>query len=101
MIRGTTPILKFEMPYDKEDILRGFITLTQRGKIICDKGVSDDAITIEDRLLALRLTQEETLKFAENVPIKIQIRLVLSGEIAVACRPITTNADEILRDGVI
>lgn len=95
--RGSTPTNIFNVNVD----LRGsrlYITYAQNGKIIVEK--TNENITVEERKVTTRLTQEETLRFKTG-PVRVQIRYVKVDGTADASNIIETKAEEILKDGEI
>lgn len=99
MIRGTTPTLEFVIPFDTGQIAEAFVTLSQNGKVLVDKPLSDCACN--ENKLTVKLTQEETLKLQCDCITEIQIRArTISGD-AVASNIMRVTAGRILKDGVI
>ena len=41
MIRGTTPLLEFDIPFDTSNIAEAFVTLSQNREVILDKPLSE------------------------------------------------------------
>lgn len=99
MMRGTTPTLKFKLPVDAEwlDVL--YITFQEEGKTIFEKKLED--CEKHGEYVHLRLTQEDTLKFSNDVVVDIQLRGRTKSNDAIACRVIHTCAERILKEGVI
>ncbi len=99
MIRGTTPTLEFEMPFETNIIAEAFVTLSQNDVVVVDKQLQD--CTCDTNKLSVRLTQEETLKLDCKCKTEIQVRVrTVEGEALASCI-ITVNTDRILKDGVI
>ena len=99
--RGTTPTITFTTPFNSNMIVAGFITFTLRGKIIFDVNINDEAVTVEDEAIKLKLTQEQTLMFDEHDTNKVQIRLLLTTDDAVASNEVEIPIGGILREGEI
>lgn len=102
--RGSTPLLTFTTPYERDLITRGFITFKQHSKIALDIPVDDYRVTIKDNAIELRLTQEDTLKLVSEpsvYTVEIQVRLILGADTAVTSNIFTASVEEILKDGVI
>ena len=99
--RGTTPTITFTTPFNANMIVAGFITFTLRGKIIFDVDINDEAVTVEDEAIKLKLTQEQTLMFDEDDANKVQIRLLLTTDDAVASNEVEIPIGGILREGEI
>lgn len=99
MIRGTTPKLEFELPFDTNLVAEAFITFSQRSNVILHKTYKD--CESEGQTMCLKLTQEETLSFDGNCPIEIQIRVRTTAGEALASDIFEEYIDQILKDGVI
>lgn len=99
--RGTTPTITFTTPFNANMIVTGFITFTLRGKVIFDVDINDEAVTIENEAIKLKLTQEQTLMFNEDDVNKVQIRLLLTTNDAVASNEVEIPIGGILREGEI
>ena len=99
MIRGTTPTLEFEIPFETSLIEAAWVTLSQYRAVVVDKQLSDCKCI--GKTLSVRLTQEETLKLSCDCETEIQIRVrTLAGD-ALASDIIKVDTERILRDGVI
>lgn len=99
MIRGTTPKLCFKLPFDTNILKECFITFNQNNKIILEKTLKD--CLKKSNSLYINLTQEETLSFATNNNIKIQLRAKTIDGNVIASNIIIVSAGEILKEGVI
>lgn len=97
MIRGTTPTMHFELPFEATDIDEGYITISQRGLPNLDIPIS--RCTTDGNVLTLSLTQEETLRF-RPAPAELQLR-VKTDENVLASEIITFDIGAILKEGVI
>ena len=99
MIRGTTPTIEFNLPFDTGILVEAFVTFSQNNTVVLDKQLSD--FKCHETVLSTRLTQKDTLKFNCHHKVEIQIRArTFAGE-ALASDIITVNVDRILRDGEI
>lgn len=99
LIRGTTPTLKFELPFPVDQLAEAFVTISQRNVVVIDKPLVD--CKCDEKTLTVRLTQEETLKLDCDCMSEIQIRArTLEGE-AIASDIIRASTARILKDGVI
>ena len=100
MIRGTTPTLTFELPFDVSTLSEYWITISQRYENIrIDKDSAD--CTSSGSVITLPLTQEDTLKLIADKPCFIQVRALTSGGVAMASNMIQVTVDDILREGEI
>ncbi len=99
MIRGTTPTLEFELPFETSLLTEAWITFSQSGKTVLDKKLTDCAC--DDRMLSVRLTQEETLALDCGCLTEIQLRVKTLDGNALASDIIKVYTAQILKDGVI
>lgn len=101
MIRGTTPTLRFKIPYTEEQIQLGYLTFSRGGNVFLDIPLTDERISIENYYIYLTLSQEDTLRFNSRAVYSIQIRLLLEDDIAVASNIMTIPISAILKNGTI
>lgn len=99
MIRGTTPTLEFEIPFETEIISEAFVTLSQKEKVVLDKHLSE--CMCEGNKLSVSLTQEETLQLDCRCVTEIQLRVRLKDGNALASQIIPVITERILKDGVV
>lgn len=101
MIRGTTPILHFTLPFEVSELSEYWITISQRYENIkIDKTNAD--CTASGTEITLILTQEDTLKLMPDKPAYIQIRaLTAEDNYAIASTIVRCSVDDILKEGVI
>lgn len=85
MRRGTTPTLIYTTPYADDLIVGGTIMFSQRGIVSLKKSIGDEAVEVDDYVIKVYLTREETLSFTTVDKIKMQLDLELkSGKHAVS-----------------
>ena len=72
MIRGTTPTLRFKIPYTTEQIQLGYVTFSRKGKVFLDMPFSDERVTLEDGYVYVTFTQENTLMFNSRTVYSVQ-----------------------------
>ena len=99
MTRGTTPLLRFVLPFNADLLDTTYITMIQDGETLIEKTLEDCEKT--ENVLSVRLTQEETLKLESGRAMEIQVRARLKSEEAVASQIVMVPVDRILKDGVI
>ena len=99
MIRGTTPTLEFELPFETALLAEAWVTFAQSGKNILDKNLAD--CVCNGSTLSVRLTQEETLALNCGCVTEIQLRVKTVEGDALASDPVKVYTDRILKDGVI
>lgn len=73
MTRGTTPKLKFTIPFRTDLIEVGYVTFNQYGKTVLEKDNSTWNMTGYE--VAIDLTQKETLLFGDDEPVEIQVAI--------------------------
>lgn len=78
VIRGTTPIHEFEIPYPIEIVKNIRITYAQNKKV-CFTKVKSDCVLTEGKA-EVSLTQEETYSFEPTKPIMIELRIQLTND---------------------
>ena len=71
---GSTPIHEFTIPFDVSFIKEFKVTYKQDGEVVLEKYLKD--FEIKERVLSVRLTQEETFLFDENSNIQVQGRVL-------------------------
>ena len=99
MIRGTTPRLEFTLPFETSLLAEVWITLSQNRAIVLDKKLMD--CECKGCVLALTLSQEDTLRLSQESRVEIQLRVKTRSGEALASDIISERADRILKDGVI
>ena len=99
MIRGTTPTHQFVVPFDTSVLSEVLITYAQDNKLVLTKNIKD--CTIEQDVISVTLTQEETLRFDSDHHVKIQLRALTTGGDALASQIITRSVGDVLNDEVL
>lgn len=101
MIRGTTPTLYFDLPFESNTIEVLYITFNQSDVTVLEKTNSDEGVTLNDKTITVHLTQEDTLKLNGRTNTEIQLRIkTVDGE-ALASNIISTPTERVLKDGEI
>ena len=98
MIQGTTPAHTFTVPIDTEIISNVRVTYAQSGEVVLTK--EKDDCSIGNKTVTVKLTQEETFKFAHDIPVDIQVRILTTGGDALASRVERVPIREVL-DGEV
>lgn len=98
--RGTTPTHTIVTDVDLRDAEEIYVTYEQNSYNLIEKKKEDLQEILEDRLV-VKLTQEETLRFKEKGKIEIQIRALFGDGSALKSNVMETNADRLLKKGVI
>ena len=96
--RGTTPTLKFTLPFPTNALGSVYITFSCLGKEIFTK--SGNNVEMNDNVITLVLSQSDTLRFISRT-VDIQIRAVMTDGTAIASKIITADVGMILKNGEI
>lgn len=99
MFRGTTPTLKFELPFDTAFINTVWITFAQNNKEIFT--VKTDACELNENVITAKLTQKQTLQLKGSYEVEIQIRILTNENDALVSHVIKAFVNKILKDGEI
>lgn len=99
MRRATTPTHEFTLELDPTLISQIRITYAQSGEIIVTKNTED--ITLDGNVAKVRLAQEETIKFDAGKTVEIQVRILTTGNDALASEVMKIPCLRILDDGVM
>ena len=99
MIRGTTPTLRFVLPFSVDLLDAVYVTVTQDGEKVLEKTLED--CVKDENALSFRLTQEDTLELEDGKWVEIQMRAKMKSGEAVASQIERTAVHRILKDGVI
>jgi hypothetical protein len=106
MIRGTTPTITFTIPFDVSLLYKVFVTMKQTIEheetteiIQVDKSI--DQCSLTGNKIMCRFTQEDTLKFKENMNVKIQLRVLTLDSESLTSKVFEDPVSELLKDGVI
>lgn len=99
MIKGTTPTLEFELPFQINLIKNAYVTLSQKGVVVINKKYQE--CDCEGNILRVKLTQEDTIRLNANDIVEIQLRVLTTSEDALASEIWTATAERILYEGII
>lgn len=100
MIQGTTPMHSFTFPEDPSSFSEIEITYQQLGVILFQK-YKKDLTFDDDKVAKFRLTQEETLMFALDSPVRIQVKVLTSGNDVLASQIFDVPVKEILNRNIL
>ena len=100
VIRGTTPTLRFSLPFTSDVIKTVYVTFKQLDRTVLEKASGDDGVSVADNIVVLTLTQVETLKMLAG-DMAIQIRLKSNEGQALASNKIDVVVEDVLKSGVI
>ena len=101
MIRGTTPVLHFTLPFSLNEAKVCWITFAQNKNECFTGELNDECCEWEGTQITINMTQEQTLKLKSAFEVLIQIRILTNQDEALASNIITVPVRDILRDGVI
>ena len=73
MIRGTTPTLKFKLPFAAALVETCYVKLSQSGKVVIEKTTED--CEMNGAKILCKLTQRETLLLNHKKNVDIQLRV--------------------------
>ena len=99
MIRGTTDKITFNVTVETSQIAVAYVTFTADGEVVCEKKLSD--LTLEDKKIICKLTQAESLVFAPNSRVRVQLRARLKDGTTFASKIRDITVGNILKEGVI
>lgn len=99
MYRGTTPSLVFKFPFNISEFNALYVTFDQQLGRKLERTLNDTIV--EDNTLIVNLSQEETLSFISDRPVKVQIRAKKPDGTAMASNIITLDVKKILKGGKI
>lgn len=98
--QGTTPTHKITTDVDLTDAKEIYVTYNQNSYNVVEKK-SEDFDELTSEYLALRLTQDETLRFNDRGKITIQVRAVFADGTALVSNVMETTPYKLLKKGVI
>lgn len=102
MIKGTTPTLHYNLPFETSiiktaEIVVEYVDANKSVKIIKD---IDDCV-LGDNCISTSLTQEETLKLPAPSTVNIQLRILTTDELVLATEIQKVTVKRLLREDVI
>ena len=85
MIRGTTPTIQIQLPDDVPiaDLDAAVFSFAQRDTEIIKKTLDEMMRNAEDNTLIVELSQQETLRFTDNVMVDMQLKIKRQGNVDV------------------
>jgi hypothetical protein len=98
MRRGTTPIVKFELPFGTEVVKTAKITFMQNNKIILEK---KEECVVEGNSVSVTLTQEESFLFNSRFKASVQLRVVAQGDVVLSTDVQDLEVEECLDSEVL
>jgi hypothetical protein len=99
IIRGTTPIMSFGLPFNTERLEVGFVTVQQNGITIFEKSLS--ACDCDGKTVTARFAQEDTLQLVSDCGAEIRLVVkTVDGE-RLETKPIVKRVINTSKEGVI
>lgn len=102
MIKGTTPTLQFNLPFEASAIKSAEIVLqyVDNAKSVTIERSLEDCIVGEKSISAV-LTQEETLALPAPATARVQLRVLTFDGVSMATVPHKVTVKELLKESVI
>lgn len=102
MIKGTTPTLHYNLPFDtylvkKAEIVVEYVDANKRVLIV---KTQEDCV-LGDKCISATLTQEETLQLPAPSTVKVQLRVLTTDDIALATEAVKVSVKRLLKEDVI
>lgn len=98
-IRGTTPTVTFNLPFDVSTIKNCEVYFAQNDNLLFTKGYND--CVLDDRTLSVTLKQKDTLLLDEEEKLQIQIRFRFTNDTVDATEIIKGKVGKLLSDSPI
>lgn len=98
IFRGTTPTLKFQLPFQASELTQVYLTAKQDTQVVFEKDIDD--LTLDGSTITCELTQTETLALDVTKDVAMQFRFKF-GTKADASKLIYMSVEQILKEGVI
>ena len=99
MIRGTTPVHIFQLPFDTECIKSIKILYAQNGRVVLEKNTQQ--VQLSGQTATVNLSQEDTLAFCSEDAAEIQLRILTVEGQALASGVIPCGVGRLLEDEVL
>lgn len=99
MIRGTTPTHIFTLPFEASTIAELRVTYEQNGEIVLEKTETD--CELSGNSVKVKLSQEDTLKFAVLKDTKIQLKIKNVSDEVLATTISSFAVDRVLNEEVL
>ena len=102
MIKGTTPTIHYNLPFDTSviktaEIVVEYVDANKSVKII--KAIDD--CVLGDKCISTALTQDETLKIPAPSIVNVQLRVLTTDEIVLATEVEKVTVKRLLKEDVI
>ena len=98
-MRGTTPEIKYELPFDSAMVARAKIVIVYGNETVIRKDTAD--IKKEGSALSVTLTREETVKLPEDSRVQIQLEVETTGGDSLVTAPRSIYTGQLLDEGAL
>lgn len=99
MIRASTPKHTFTLPFETDQIKSILISYGQNDKEVLSKRRED--CSLNEKEIVVKLSQEETKLFYEDLPVEIQVRiLTLTGDSLIS-KILEVPCEKVINDEVL
>lgn len=98
-IRGTTPTITFNLPFNVSTIKNCEIYFSQEDELLFTKGYND--CVLDDTTLQVTLKQKDTLKFDDELKLQIQLRFMFNDGSVDATEVMKDKIGKLLTDDII
>ena len=102
MIKGTTPTIKYNLPFESSIIKSAEIVLMyvdENKEVLIVRNLRD--CTLGNKSIEAKLTQEETLKLPAPSYVEVQLRIVTLDNTILATVPEKVTVKRLLKEDVI
>lgn len=99
MIRGSTPTLEFNLPFDVSGVSQLEIIFAQNKRVIVEKDLAD--CESDGQTLRVMLSRAETLAFSAGRQMEMQLHVIFYDGAEVYSDIITESVERILKEGDI
>lgn len=101
--RGTTPTLTLNVTSDLDlhEISVIWAYITQKKHVVIDKSITDVEFDYDNRVISMKLSQEDTLALKPDVEAIFQVRLKMNDGTALASGDYRVTIKDVGKDGVI
>lgn len=102
MIKGTTPTIKYNLPFESSLIRSAEIVVMYvdaNKEVLIVRNLDD--CTLGEKSIETMLTQEETLRLPAPSSVEVQLRIVTTDETILATVPEKVTVKRLLKEDVI
>ena len=99
MMRGTTPLHVFTLPFSTTLIKNLRVIYSQQDEPVLKKELED--CTLNGNTIEVKLSQADTFSFDSKYPVEIQVRVLTNTDDALASLPQRVGVDRCLENEVL